>query len=77
MKAIKLGDFINALKAMEKEHGKDILVGVSRDEEGNSWSLICDEQFISIEENVSDELGGREFGTEDGTHKALVLFGTD
>jgi len=39
--------------------------------------VICDEQFISIEENISDELGGREFETEDGTHKALVLFGTD
>ena len=77
MKAIKLGDFIKALKELEKDHGKDILVGVSRDVEGNSWSVICDEQFISVEENVSAELGGREFGTEDGTHKALVLFGTD
>lgn len=77
MKAIKLGDFIKALKAMEKEHGKDILVGLSQDSEGNGASLIADEQFISIEENISDELGSREFGTEDGPHKGLFLWGTN
>jgi len=77
MKAIKLGELIKTLQAQAKEHSPDILVGLSVDSEGNAWSLIADEQFCSIENNVSDELGYKEFGVEDGKQKALVLWGTN
>jgi hypothetical protein len=77
MKAIKLRELIKILQAQAKEHGPDILVGISFDSEGNGWSLIANEQLCSIENNVSNELGSKEFGEEDGTQKALVLWGTN
>ena len=77
MKAIKLGELIKILRAQSKEHGPNILVGLSQDSEGNGWSLIADEQLCSLEENISNELGNKEFGEIDGTLKALVLWGTN
>ena len=77
MKAIKLGKLIKVLQAQAKEHSPDMLVGLSVDSEGNAWSLLSDEGFCSIEVNVSDELGYKEFGVEDGIEKALVLWGTN
>jgi hypothetical protein len=77
MKAIKLKELIKILQSQAKEYGPDILVGISFDAEGNGFSLLADEQLCSIENNVSSELGTKEFGEETGTQKALVLWGTN
>jgi hypothetical protein len=39
MKAIKLKELIKMLQSQSKEHGPDILVGISFDAEGNGFSL--------------------------------------
>ena len=77
MQAIRLATLIQILIEHESIVGKDALVGIACDSEGNSWSLIADEQFCSIETGVSDELGYNEFGKITGTKKALVLWPTN
>ena len=77
MKAIKLKELIKILQIHAKEYGPNILVGISFDAEGNGYSLLADEQICSIENNVSSELGTKEFGEETGILKALVLWGSN
>jgi hypothetical protein len=75
MRAITVRELIIALKEIKKPNA---LVGISTDSEGNSFSLISNEQFVA-EGFMSPELGYNEFceTQEKGTKPAIVLFGTN
>ncbi len=56
MKAITVKELIEALKTQPQ----DSLVALSVDSEGNSYSLIANEQFISENVYIKNELGSLE-----------------
>jgi hypothetical protein len=75
MRAITVRELIQDLKALKKPNA---LVALSSDSEGNSFSFICNEQFL-FQGFMSPELGINELceTQEKDTQPTVVLFGTN
>lgn len=56
MKPIKVKDLIKSLK-MENE---DAYVALAKDSEGNSFSMVPDSQFLSLNALLKPELGAQD-----------------
>ena len=66
MKPMKVKDLIQALKSIDPNS----YVAMSADSEGNSYSLMADEMFVTLDCYLKGELGSQDIYFEDEDMKS-------